>query len=154
PLGRREAVVDGHYSISCYLEALAGAYRGWREQALARELIRPGELPSEQLARVVYHVPFCKMAKKAHAHIRRCDLEDFRKVQWSEAIEAGEAPNTQASFERQVAPTLGLCAQVGNAYTASLYLGLAGLLQRDAAALAGERVGLFSYGSGCCSEFF
>ena len=78
PLGRREAVVDGHYSIDCYLEALAGAYRDWRGKAEARELVRRGAsaLPSEQLAALGYHVPFCKMAKKAHARLRRCDLDD------------------------------------------------------------------------------
>ncbi len=154
PLGRREAVVDGHYSIACYLEALSGAYRGWRERAIAREMIRPKDLPSEQLARVVYHVPFCKMAKKAHAQVRRCDIEDTRGVTWNEALDAQEAPAMTASFEKQVASTLGLCAQVGNAYTASLYLGIAGLLEKEAAALEGERIGLFSYGSGCCGEFF
>ena len=154
PLGRREAVVDGHYSINCYLDALSGAYRSWKERATARELIRPAELPSEQLARVVYHVPFCKMAKKAHAQVRRTDIEDGRKVTWSEALEKEELPRTNHSFETQVASSLALCAQVGNAYTASLYLGIAGLLHQEAAQLAGQRIGLFSYGSGCVGEFF
>jgi hydroxymethylglutaryl-CoA synthase len=39
-------------------------------------------------------------------------------------------------------------------YTASLYLALAGLLHGEAGALAGQRLGLLSYGSGCASEFF
>ena len=52
PLGRREAVVDGHYSIDCYLEALAGAYRDWRGKAEARELVRRGAIrASERAAR-------------------------------------------------------------------------------------------------------
>src|SRR5205807_2035884 len=45
-------------------------------------------------------------------------------------------------------------ARVGNTYTASLYLCLAALLEAEGRALAGERLGLFSYGSGCCAEFF
>jgi len=120
PLGRREAQVDGHYSVQCYLDALAIAYGGWRARA-----------GDTELARVCYHVPFCKMAKKAHAHIR-----------------------DEASFDTEVAPSLGLCSRVGNIYTGSLYLALAGLLDAQAAALAGARIGLFSYGSGCTSEFF
>jgi len=154
PLGRREAVVDGHYSIQCYLDAVSGAYRGWRARALARDLIRAGAIPSEQLARIAYHVPFCKMAKKAHAQLRRCDLEDRAGKPLDAAAEAEEAPRAAASFEAQVAPSLGLSARVGNVYTGSLYLSLASLLKRDAAALAGKRIGLFSYGSGCVSEFF
>ncbi|HEY5946127.1 MAG TPA: hydroxymethylglutaryl-CoA synthase, partial [Kofleriaceae bacterium] len=66
PLGLREAQVDGHYSVQCYLDALAGAYRGWKEKAIAREIVRGDDIVSEKLARICYHVPFCKMAKKAH----------------------------------------------------------------------------------------
>jgi hydroxymethylglutaryl-CoA synthase len=154
PLGRREAVVDGHYSIQCYLDAVSGSYRGWRARALGRDLIRDAALPSEQLARIAYHVPFCKMAKKAHAQVRRCDLEDRAGKSLDAATEAAEAPRSAASFETQVAPSLGLSARVGNVYTGSLYLSLAGLLHREAAQLAGKRIGLFSYGSGCVSEFF
>ena len=131
PLGRREAVVDGHYSIDCYLEALAGAYRDWRGKAEARELVRRGRasLPSEQLAAIGYHVPFCKMAKKAHARLRRCDLDDVLGA-FDEAREEREGA---ASFERQVAPSLTVCARVGNVYTGSLYLGLAGMLHTGSA---------------------
>src|SRR4029079_17788150 len=39
PLGRREAQVDGHYSVQCYLEAVAAGYRGWATRAVTRELV-------------------------------------------------------------------------------------------------------------------
>lgn len=154
PIGRREAVVDGHYSIDCYLDALAGAYRGWRERALAHEVVRWADLlPSEQLARICYHVPFCKMARKAHAKLRLCDLEDAATQSVPEA-EREELSKSKASYDAQVAPSLGLNAAVGNVYTASLYLALAGLLHAESGALAGQRIGLLSYGSGCCAEFY
>ena len=124
PLGRREAVVDGHYSIDCYLEALSGAYRDWREQG-GGEGDRPAgrvRAPSEQLAAIGYHVPFCKMAKKAHAQLRRCDLDDVLGA-FDEGREEREGAT---SFERQVASSLSLCSRVGNVYTGSLYLGLRG----------------------------
>src|SRR5207302_1114032 len=60
----------------------------------------------------------------------------------------------EASLKQQVDASLSLCSKVGNIYTGSLYLSLAGLLESDGAALAGKRIGLFSYGSGCTSEFF
>ncbi len=155
PLGRREAVVDGHYSIQCYLEALSGAYRGWRERALAREVVRWGPVPpGEQLARILYHVPFCKMARKAHAQLRMCDLEDTPNAPAASAEARDEQARSSASYEAQVASSLTLNARVGNVYTASLYLALAGLLQAEAGTLAGQRIGLLSYGSGCCAEFF
>ncbi len=137
PLGMREAQVDGHYSVQCYLEAVATAYRGWSRRAA---------LGSEQLARICYHVPFCKMAKKAHLHVRRCDAEDA-------GLPFDERAAAQ-SFAAQVEPSLALCARIGNVYTGSLYFGLAGLLDAQARELADRRIGLFSYGSGCTSEFF
>ncbi|MGA9523356.1 MAG: hydroxymethylglutaryl-CoA synthase [Myxococcaceae bacterium] len=154
PIGRREAVVDGHYSISCYLDALTGAYRGWRELAVEKEVIRAGStLPSEQLDRILYHVPFCKMAKKAHAQVRRCDLEDQNpSLVWSDELDA--QARSAENYAKQVAPSLTLNTRVGNAYTASLYLALAGLLNEQGEDLATRRIGLFSYGSGSCAEFF
>jgi hydroxymethylglutaryl-CoA synthase len=155
PVGRREALVDGHYSIQCYLDALSGAYRGWRERALAHEVVRWGQsLPGEQLARVLYHVPFCKMARKAHTQLRLSDLEDQPNAPAMTAEAREERAKSSASFEAQVASSLTLNSRVGNVYTASLYLALAGLLHGESAALAGQRLGLLSYGSGCAAEFF
>ena len=155
PVGRREALVDGHYSIQCYLDALSGAYRGWRERALAHEVVRWGQsLPGEQLARILYHVPFCKMARKAHTQLRLSDLEDQPNGPAMTAEAREERAKSSASFEAQVASSLTLNSRVGNVYTASLYLALAGLLHGESAALAGQRVGLMSYGSGCAAEFF
>ena len=155
PIGRREALVDGHYSIGCYLDALSGAYRGWRERAMSAELVGWGaSLPGEQLARVLYHVPFCKMARKAHAQLRLCDLEDTPVDQPSSPAEREARAKDQGSYDRQVSASLALNARVGNVYTASLYLALAGLLQQEAQVLAGQRIGLLSYGSGSCAEFF
>ena len=139
PIGRREAMVDGHYSIECYLEAVRAAYRGWRGRAIAKGLVTASPVPSSQLARIAYHVPFCKMAKKAHAAVRECDLE-------------GVDPDLDASLRTQVSSSLGLPSVIGNTYTASLYFGLAGMLTRES--LPTQRIGLFSYGSGCSSEFF
>ena len=149
PLGEREARVDGHYSIDCYLDALALAYRGWKMRAIARELVSSRELVSEKLAHICYHVPFCKMARKAHQRVRRCDLEDL-----GIADRADEESRCAASFHEQVEPSLGACARVGNIYTGSLYLALAGVLDARADGLTRKRLGLFSYGSGCTSEFF
>jgi len=153
PLGLREAQVDGHYSVQCYLDAVATAYRGWRNRAVARDVVRGDGMVSERLARICYHVPFCKMARKAHVQLRRCDLDDAGVTE-AAATSAAEDERSAASFRAQVEPSLALCARIGNIYTGSLYLGLAGLLDAQAERLVGERIGLFSYGSGCTSEFF
>ncbi len=156
PIGQREARVDGHYSIDCYLDAVAGAYRMWLERATRAGLVPANGLASDALARIAYHVPFCKMARKAHAQLRRVELEGQpgHPASVDEAASVVEERAAAASFEAQVAPSLLVPSRVGNTYTASLYFALASLLHADANALAGKRIGLFSYGSGCTSEFF
>ena len=44
--------------------------------------------------------------------------------------------------------------RVGNLYTGSLYLSLISLLENSDKLSAGQRIGLFSYGSGTVAEFF
>ena len=44
--------------------------------------------------------------------------------------------------------------QAGNLYTGSLYLGLISLLENSQVLQAGDKIGLFSYGSGAVAEFF
>jgi hydroxymethylglutaryl-CoA synthase len=135
PLYSKDAVVDGHYSVQCYLDALEGAYKAYQEAAGDAG----GEgLYSDRFAALVYHVPYGKMSRKAHRHVRTLDGDK----------------DADASFDRLVGPSLVLPSQVGNIYTGSMYLALASLLSSSREDLTGRRVGLFSYGSGSCAEFF
>jgi hydroxymethylglutaryl-CoA synthase len=140
PLDRREALVDGKFSIACYLDALTGAFRSFR--ALERPALEESEGLVDRLARVLYHSPFPKMAAKAHRRL----LEVDRGAVTDEAF--------SQSYGDLVAPGLEAVSQIGNTYTASLYICLAATLEAEGRQLAGRRLGLFSYGSGCCAEFF
>jgi hydroxymethylglutaryl-CoA synthase len=131
PLDRKDALVDGHFSVQCYLDALAGAYGEWQRGA------QPGDEPT---VRTCYHVPYGKMARKAHRLRRMMDG-------YTEAA-------ADATFATEVESSLRLPAEVGNIYTGSLYLALASLLSTEVDAIEGQRIGLFSYGSGCAAEFF
>ena len=134
PLYRKDALVDGHFSVQCYLDALAGAYAEWRSLNPSTGEAR------DRLVRTCYHVPYGKMARKAHA--RRCQIDGLDEAA------------ADASYQREVDPSLRLPSQVGNIYTGSLYLALLSLLHYEAQELSGQRIGLFSYGSGCAAEFF
>ena len=57
-------------------------------------------------------------------------------------------------LEEQLTPALTYGKIVGNCYTASLYLSLISLLENDSHGLTGQRIGFYSYGSGCVAEFF
>ena len=134
PLYTKEAVVDGHHSVQCYLDAITGAYGAWKN---VNQEMNTTHLP---VARRVYHVPYGKMAKKAHRQVM--------------AIEGKTEAEADACYETEVARSLDLPGQIGNVYTGSLYLAFASMMNAEAGSLEGQRVTFFSYGSGCTAEFF
>jgi hydroxymethylglutaryl-CoA synthase len=128
PNYRSTALVDGKYSVSVYMEALRAAWDDYREQG-GHELAA--------FDRFCYHQPFTRLAVKAHRTL---------------AKHSGELSNDEA--DAQIANTLDYNRQIGNTYTASVYIGLLSLLENAAEDLSGARVGFFSYGSGSVAELF
>ena len=120
-----EALVDGKFSTLVYIKALKASWKQYAEES-GRSL--------EDFARFCYHIPFTRMAAKAHQKLSRgISDEDLEKVIGESLIYSREA---------------------GNCYAASLYVGLASLLDNAGEDLSGKRIGLYSYGSGCVGEFF
>jgi hydroxymethylglutaryl-CoA synthase len=141
PTGHRVPVVDGKYSVACYLEAMEEAVSHFRSNVG----IPRGKL-LEHIDYILYHMPFTGMARKAHRHLIDtehvdCDAES-RQSLYAE------------SFRTKVEPGLLGAREVGNIYTGSVYMGLASLLETERNQVEGKRVGVFSYGSGCGAEFF
>jgi hydroxymethylglutaryl-CoA synthase len=120
-----EAVVDGKYSIKIYLKALSESWNQYQ--------VDSGRSFADH-SRFCYHLPFTRMAEKAHQHL--CKINH---------VEA--APD-------HVEASLRYNREIGNSYTASLYVGLTSLLETTEADLTGQRIGLFSYGSGCMAAYF
>jgi hydroxymethylglutaryl-CoA synthase len=131
PTYRSTALADGHYSMQCYLDALESCWHRFANGA---------ELGLESFDFLLYHTPFPKMAFKAHR--RLCELAP-----------GGPPDGADGDWERRVLPTLWANMEVGNAYSASLFVSLAGLLEHAEVDATGARLGLFSYGSGSCAEF-
>jgi hydroxymethylglutaryl-CoA synthase len=141
PLYSKYAFADGHYSIQCYLDALEGA---WHDAADGS----PEALAMERMTACLYHVPFVKMARKAH--------QKHLEIEKGGALSADEAQAhaiLSASYAEKVAPWLELNATVGNIYTGSLFLALIDLLRQADATSDGSRISLFSYGSGCGATY-
>jgi hydroxymethylglutaryl-CoA synthase len=138
PLERREALVDGKFSVDCYLDALRGAVADYRSSLNGHGSVSL----LDRFAAFLYHTPFPRMAHKAHRRL----VEDDASGDAAERFDR--------SWTTHVDPALGLARQAGNTYTASLYLCLAWLLEREGATLEDRELALFSYGSGCCAEFF
>lgn len=87
-----------------------------------------------------FHTPFGGMVKGAHRNMARRHT-DLRR----DAIER--------DFEARVQPGLTYCQRVGNIMGATVLLSLASAIDH-ARIDAPARIGCFSYGSGCSSEFY
>lgn len=127
PLYSMEAYVDGKYSNQVYVDFFLKTYHRY-VQLTDRSLA--------DFAALIFHLPYTKMGKKGLDGL----LQD-------DASPVAERLRNNLAAEQKVS------RQVGNLYTGSLYLGLISLLQ-NGDVTPGERIGLFSYGSGAEGEFY
>ena len=130
PNYREEALVDGKYSCELYLKMLQ---KTWREYTL---LSGRGVADHAQFC---YHVPVPRLVEKAH--------------QW--LLKINQLPKASiGALTDQTGPSLVYPRTVGNCYTAGLYLSFLSLLENRMDDLSHQRIGFYSYGSGCSGEFF
>lgn len=129
PNHRSTALVDGKYSTKVYLHSLKEAWSHFQQQT--------GKV-FEDIDYFCYHIPFTKMAEKAHKTL-------VKKVGKRFSSEYHTAQTLPSQIYNRI---------VGNSYSASLFVGLVSLLDNVEPDLENKRVSLFSYGSGCVAEFF
>lgn len=130
PTYSHEAFVDGKYSSKLYLTMLEKCWEQY--QSLSQRGFHDHRY-------FCYHTPVPRLVEKAHQHLLRCNqIDDLPE----------EVKTNQIHF------SLDYGRKVGNSYSASLYIGLASLLDLATEDLSNKRVGFYSYGSGCVAEYF
>jgi 3-hydroxy-3-methylglutaryl CoA synthase len=122
-------------SLLAYLDGLEGAYAHYVE--------RLGEAIDfdDYFAKNVYHAPFGGMTFLAH----KAMLRKWKPLSKSE---------TWAHFERKTLASLRYIRRMGGTYASSTLVGLMGVVDGSRELQARDRIGVYSYGSGCCAEFF
>lgn len=131
----REEAGNTEQSVFCYLEALEGAFAHYRRK-------QGGMVDmNARFQKHIYHVPFSGMVQRAHRQIMR----DAHGMSRKEA---------DAHFDQRVRGSLVYNSQCGGTYTAATFLALTGLLDQYSDLNAGDRISIFAYGSGSCSEFY
>ncbi|MGJ0022305.1 hydroxymethylglutaryl-CoA synthase [Streptococcus dysgalactiae] len=121
--------VNGVYSTKQYLDSLETTWQAYQDKTGAQ---------LTDFAAFCFHLPFPKLALKGLNKM----MDESLPVEHTEHL----LENFQASITYS--------KQIGNIYTGSLYLGLLSLLENSKTLQAGDRIGLFSYGSGAVSEIF
>jgi hydroxymethylglutaryl-CoA synthase len=124
------ALVDGKYSSRLYLTMLEKSFKQYQNLS--------GRGMADH-AYFCYHVPVPRLVEKAHQHLLKITQHQLTESQVQEQIQAG----------------LIYGRQMGNSYTASLYVSLASLLDHTQEQMMnGKRIGFYSYGSGSVAEYF
>ncbi len=121
--------VNGIYSTQQYLDSLKTTWAEYQK--------RTG-LALTDFGAVCFHLPYPKFALKGLKKILDKSLSEEKKDQ------------LQYNFDQSILYS----QRVGNIYTGSLFLGLLSLLENDPQLKAGDRIALFSYGSGAVAEIF
>ena len=128
PIYSDTAFVDGKYSNDRYIDFFADLWGEYKEKT---------KRDFADFAALCFHLPYTRMGEKA----LKPHLENIpEKV----ANQLTERYKTSTTYNRLV----------GNIYTGSLYLSLLSLIENDDKLTAGDRIGMFSYGSGSVGEFF
>lgn len=172
-------VVDGHFSLTCYTEALDAAYRDYvKREARLQSANGNGngtdasKTSLDRFDYMCFHAPTCKLVQKSYArllyhdYLANPDQEvfgevpgevrdmDYRKSLTDKVVEKTFMALTKKRFNERVSPALQVATLCGNMYCASVWGGLASLLSHvNSADLVGKRIALFSYGSGLAASF-
>jgi hydroxymethylglutaryl-CoA synthase len=121
-------------SLFAYLEAVDCAFDAYQQRICDVDF-------ETFFAANIYHTPFGGMAYRAHKAL----LSRTRRL---------TAEETWRHFERRALPSLLYTRRTGGTYGASTFVALLGLLAGMPALQAGDRVGIFAFGSGSCAEFY
>lgn len=177
-------VVDGHFSVNCYTEAVDACYKAYnnREAVLAAQApatngtngtTAPAATGLDRFDYMAFHAPTCKLVSKSYARLLYNDFlnspedpqfesipKELRDLNYKQSlsdrgIEKAFIGLAKKRFEERVKPSVEVPTNCGNMYTASVYSGLCSLLKNvDSEQLQGKRIGVFSYGSGLASSLF
>ncbi|SDQ95097.1 hydroxymethylglutaryl-CoA synthase [Virgibacillus subterraneus] len=128
PVYSDKAFVDGKLSNEQYISFFSKVWEQYKTKT---------GLKLNDFEAICFHLPYTKMGLKALRTVLDEGTEDVK-----ERLVANYKIST--SYNRNV----------GNIYTASLYLSFLSLLEQKDDLAAGSRIGLFSYGSGAVGEFF
>jgi polyketide biosynthesis 3-hydroxy-3-methylglutaryl-CoA synthase-like enzyme PksG len=126
-------IADVDRSLFAYLDCLSHSFKQYKSKVNDVDFV-------ETFDYLALHTPFAGLVKAAHRKMMR----EFAQA---------SPQQVDQDFNRRVKPSLEYPSIVGNLCSGSVYLALASIIDR-AQYTGATRVGLFSYGSGCSSEFF
>lgn len=124
---------DADLSLMSYLDCCEQAFLEYQKRVAGADY-------KETFQYLTFHTPFGGMVKGAHRTMMR-------------KMAKATPPETEADFKERVMPGMIYCQRVGNIMGGTVLLSLASTVDQGQFD-SPKRIGCFSYGSGCCSEFY
>ncbi|KAK1325425.1 Hydroxymethylglutaryl-CoA synthase [Acorus calamus] len=164
-------VVDGKLSQTCYLMALDSCYNRFCSK-FHKFKGKPFSIADADY--FVFHSPYNKLVQKSFARLYYNDflrnsssfekdvrekLEPYSTLSGDQSYQSRDLEKASQQvakplYNAKVQPSTLLPKQVGNMYTASIYAAFASVIHNKHSTLGGQRVVMFSYGSGLASSMF
>lgn len=151
-------IVDGHFSINCYTEAVDACYKAYNKREARLKSLANGHAngtngevaaPKTGLDRfdyMAFHAPTCKLVSKSYARLLYNDYladpnssafsevptelrdMDYKKSLTDKVVEKTFMGLTKKRFNERVQPSTTAPTMCGNMYCASVYSGLVSIL--------------------------
>jgi 3-hydroxy-3-methylglutaryl CoA synthase len=126
---------DSEWSLLSYMDSLHGAYERFVGLGGTNQDF------DELFDFNVYHMPFAGISYRAH----RAMLQVRGRFTRSEIEE---------NFNRKVKPSLMYPQRIGGTYGGCVFTALLSLVANAHHITPGQEIGIFSYGSGACAEYY
>lgn len=160
-------LVNGHESIRCYISAIDGCYKHFRQRVQEADRKANGHGPKtgdrdlmDIFDYMAFHTPNCKLVSKSYGRIMYNDClaagnlkaipTELRELDYEESLRSKELEKhfvtlSKDKFTSRVEPCIAAPTLCGNMYTASLYCSLISLISNiDRSETLGKTIGMFS----------
>ena len=144
-----EPVFDGHYSNQCYQDRIREAYEHYKDQTGI-------EKPYKDWRYLIFHLPYAFHGKRVFTELY--SLENQLPFGTPEEQKTVAKSEEYLSFiNRKIEPSQRASSEVGNMYTASVFMALLSAMQvsyDNHEDLEGQKIGFLAYGSGSKAKVF
>lgn len=158
--------VNGSLSQTCYLRALDDCYTRFVKKSRDIRGVDSTVTASDYF---LFHSPYNKLVQKSFGRLIFQDMssgkldstpvEKWLSMPTEKTYEDKDLENllkklSAEGYKTKVDPSCKISKQIGNTYTASVYMNLANMVFNYGEDLIGKKVALFSYGSGALATIF
>ena len=144
-----EPVFDGHYSNQCYQDRIREAYEHYKDQTGI-------EKPYKDWRYLIFHLPYAFHGKRVFTELY--SLENQLPYGTPEEQKTVAKSEDYLNFiNRKIEPSQRASSEVGNMYTASVFMALLSAMQvsyDNHEDLEGQKIGFLAYGSGSKAKVF